>query len=76
MGYPSGPKCRQAAIIGPVQELLARPFFLALQRGEKIVTVDVHLVAPADRADATVEQTLLDVVRARCGQQRRQHVFV
>src|SRR5882672_1771921 len=43
-------QCRHAAVVGPVQELLPRPFALALERGQQVVAVEVDLEGRAARA--------------------------
>ena len=67
---------REVAVVGPVEELLARRLLLlALEVRQQVVAVEVDLVVAAHGRVAR-EQLLLDVGLAGRGQQRRQHVLV
>ena len=66
---------RDAAVVGPVNELLAGPFGLTLERGYQVVAVEVNLVGHV--ADLlALQQVFLHVWIARRGEQRGQHVFM
>ena len=66
---------RDAAVVRPVDELLARPFALALERGQQVVAVEVDLVGHV--ADLpSLQQFFLDAGVAGGGEQGREHVLV
>ena len=65
---------RDAAVVGPVDEFLARPVRLALERGHQVIAVEVHLVVAA-HGSVALEQLLRHVGLARCGQDRRGHIL-
>ena len=66
---------RDAAVVGPVEELAPRPVGLALERRHEVVAVEMDLVGPV--ADLLAgQQLLLDAGLAGGGEQRRQHVLV
>ena len=64
-----------AAVVGPVDELLARPFALTLERRKQVVAVEVDLVGHV--ADLlALQQVFLDRGVAGSGEQGREHVLV
>ena len=66
---------RDAAVVGPVDELLARPLGLATEGRTEVVAVEVHLVRAV--ADLQARQEALRAGRvASRREQRRQHVLV